>query len=130
MVQVTDRDEAVLEWLRVVRMADLKVIRWALSATSGGRRSDPVTLRNGQRWMHRMHQVGLVGTDRPGFPAGSITWPTHDVGLRTPTLFRQTTRHKLLVATVPAGYLAAGYTWKRVPQTEPGHRGRASGGSN
>lgn len=114
-MQVTDRDETFLQWLRVVRMADLEASRWALSATSGGRRSDPVTLRNGQRWMHRMHQVGLVGTARPGFPAGSITWPTHDMGLRTPTLFRQTTR-ELLVATVFAGYLAAGYAWKRVPQ--------------
>ena len=28
MVQLTERDETLLEWLRVVRMADLDAIRW------------------------------------------------------------------------------------------------------
>jgi len=50
-MQVTDRDEANLEWLQVVRMALLEAIRWAMGATSDDRRGDPV-------------------------PAGSIAWPT------------------------------------------------------
>ena len=113
MVQLTDRDDAILEWLRVVRMADLDAIRWAMGALGEGDDHEPVTLRNAQRWMHRMHQIGFIGTARPGFPAGSIIWPTHDVGLRAPNLLRQTTRHELTVATISARYLAAGYQWRR-----------------
>lgn len=113
MVQLTDRDEAMLEWLRVVRMADLDAIRWAMGALSDNDERGPVTLRNAQRWMHRMHELRLIGTARPGFPAGSIIWPTHDVGLRAPNLLRQTTRHELTVAAISARYLAAGYQWRR-----------------
>ncbi len=113
MVQLTERDEAMLEWLRVVRMADLDAIRWAMGATSGAGPREPVTLRNAQRWMQRMHQIGFIGTTRHGFTTGSIIWPTHDVGLRAPNLLRQTTRHELTVAAVSARYLAAGYQWAR-----------------
>lgn len=116
MVQLTERDEIMLEWLRVVRMADLDAIRWAMGATRDDRSGEPVTLRNAQRWMRRMHGVGLIGTARPGFTAGSVVWPTHVVGLRTPNLFRQTTRHELLVAAVSARYLAAGWEWQRDPR--------------
>jgi len=59
LVQLTDRDETILEWLRVVRMADLDANRWATGATSDDRRGDPVTLRNVQRRTHRMHEVGV-----------------------------------------------------------------------
>jgi hypothetical protein len=113
MVQLTERDEAILEWLRVVRMADLDAIRWAMGATSNSNPKQPVSLRNAQRWMHRMHSVGFIGTTRHGFHTGSIIWPTHDVGLRAPNLLRQTTRHELTVAAVSARYLAAGYQWQR-----------------
>jgi hypothetical protein len=113
MVQLTDRDDAILEWLRVVRMADLDAIRWAMGALSDSDDHEPVTLRNAQRWMHRMHQIGFIGTTRHGFQNGSIIWPTHDVGLRAPNLLRQTTRHELTVATISARYLAAGYQWQR-----------------
>ena len=112
MVQLTERDEAILEWLRVVRMADLDAIRWAMGATGSGPRG-PVSLRNAQRWMHRMHQIGFIGTTRHAFHPGSIIWPTHDVGLRSPNLLRQTTRHELTVAAVSARYLAHGYQWQR-----------------
>lgn len=113
LVQMTDRDEAILEWLRVVRMADLDAMRWAMGALRGSGLQGPVTLRNAQRWMHRMSAVGLIGTARPGFRSGSILWPTHEQGLRAPNLLRQTTRHELLVASVSARYLAAGYGWDR-----------------
>ncbi len=117
-MQVTERDETLLEWLRVVRMADLDAIRWAMGATSEQNRGGPVTLRNAQRWMQRMHQIGFIGTTRHGFTTGSIIWPTHDVGLRAPNLLRQTTRHELTVAAVSARYLAAGHKWERDPRSE------------
>ena len=113
MVQLTERDEAMLEWLRVVRMADLDAIRWTMGAFSDSDDREPVSLRNAQRWMHRMHQIGFIGTARHGFHPGSIIWPTHDVGLRAPNLLRQTTRHELTVAAVSARYLVAGYQWER-----------------
>jgi len=36
MVQLTKRDEAMLDWLSVVRMADQEAVRWALAALTDG----------------------------------------------------------------------------------------------
>ena len=36
MVQLTKRDEAMLDWLSVVRMADQEAVRWALAALPDG----------------------------------------------------------------------------------------------
>ena len=118
LVQLTSRDEVILEWLFVVRQADLEALRWAMGAAGDTDDGSPVTLRNAQRWMMRMHGVGLIGRARPAFRAGSILWPTHVPGLRPPDLYRQTVRHELAVATVSARYLAAGYTWSRDRRAE------------
>src|ERR1700712_5449167 len=32
MMRLTDRDQAMLDWLTVVRIADLEAVRWALAA--------------------------------------------------------------------------------------------------
>jgi len=112
MVQVTERDEAMVAWLDVVRLADMDALRWALGAHLGLGR--PVTLRNAQHWAARMESVGLVGRSRPTFRDGSIVWATHQaVGKQPPKLFRQTTRHEVAVASVSARYLAAGFAWRR-----------------
>lgn len=113
MVQLTWRDEVVLDWLVVVRLADLEAIRWAMAGAAGRTDGQPLVLRKAQRWVTRMHDVGLIGRARPAFQAGSVVWPTHIPIGHVPNLFRQTTRHELAVAAVSARYLAHGYSWQR-----------------
>ena len=49
-------------------------------------------------------------------------WATRlAIGKPPPSLFRQTTRHEVAVATVSARYLAQGFTWRRDCQPA-GHR--------
>ncbi|TFB97672.1 MULTISPECIES: hypothetical protein [unclassified Cryobacterium] len=112
MVQVTERDLAMVEWLGVVRLAEVDAIRWALGAMLGS--AEPISTRKAQHWIMRMVEAGLVARARPTFQGASIVWATHDaVGRQPPNLFRQTTRHEVAVATVSARYLALGYTWQR-----------------
>ncbi|TFB87273.1 hypothetical protein E3O44_09110 [Cryobacterium algoricola] len=112
MVQVTDRDEAMVNWLGTVRLADVDAIRWALGAMSGS--AEPISTRKAQHWVMRMVEAGLVARARPTFQGASIVWATHDaVGRQPPNLFRQTTRHEVAVATVSARYLVLGYAWQR-----------------
>jgi hypothetical protein len=112
MVQVTERDLAMVEWLGVVRLAEVDAIRWALGAMLGS--AEPISTRKAQHWVMRMVEAGLVARARPTFQGASIVWATHDaVGRQPPNLFRQTTRHEVAVAAVSARYLALGYTWKR-----------------
>ena len=55
-------------------------------------------------------------------------WATRlAIGKPPPSLFRQTTRHEVAVATVSARYLAQGFTWRRDRQPT-GHRLRQADG--
>jgi hypothetical protein len=115
MVQLTGRDAAVLEWLSVVRLADMDAMRFALAGLATNEHPvDPITLRKAQRWVSRMIEVGMVARARPTFQTSSIVWATHQaIGRIAPNLYRQTTRHEVAVATVAARYLAQGYEWSR-----------------
>ena len=64
MVLVTARDEAMLEWLGVVRVADMESIRFALAAFADA--NQPVSLRRAQQWVARMKVTELVETDKFG----------------------------------------------------------------
>lgn len=118
-MQLTERDEAMVEWLSVVRLADMEALRWALGGLSGA--GAPVSLRKAQQWTARLAEVGLVARARPTFRDGSIVWATHQaIGKTAPNLFRQTTRHEVAVAAVSARYLCRGYSWER--DRKPGMR--------
>jgi len=113
MVQLTPRDFEMLEWLDVVGFADLQAVRWAMSGTAGRTDGEPVGLRKAQRWMHRMHTIGLIDRGIPAFQASAVMWSTERASGRKPNIYRQTARHELAVAVVSARYLALGYEWKR-----------------
>jgi hypothetical protein len=114
MVQLTKRDEAMLDWLSVVRMADQEAVRWALAALPDGHADQPVGVRRGNQWIARLVDEGLVQRAQPAFNDRSIIWATHQgIGRVAPNLYRQTTRHEIAVAAVSARYLARGYTWFR-----------------
>ncbi len=112
MVQITRRDDEMLQWLGVVRMADMEAIEWALGALNdvGG----PAGRRVAQRWVSRMVSLGLADRERLTYQEGQVVWATHAaVGRQAPNLYRQTTRHELAVAAVSARYLARGFEWFR-----------------
>jgi hypothetical protein len=110
--QLTRRDEAMLDWLGIVRVADVHAIRYALAGFAGT--SVPVTMRRAQQWILRMLGTGLIDRARPTFRDESIVWATRDaVGLRPPNLYRQTARHEVAVAAASARYIAQGYRWTR-----------------
>lgn len=114
MVLLTGRDEAMLEWLRVVRFSNSDAIRWALPAIEHGGATEPVHQRRAQHWIHRMADLGLVERDRLSMQANYIVWPSSLVtGRRGPNLFGQTMRHELAVAYTSARYLAQGFEWVR-----------------
>ena len=114
MVQLTRRDEAMLDWLSVVRMADQEAVCWALAALPEGHADKPVGVRRGNQWIARLVDEGLVQRAQPAFNDRSIIWATHQgIGRVAPNLYRQTTRHEIAVAAVSARYLARGYTWFR-----------------
>lgn len=111
-MQMTKRDADMLDWLAVVRVADVDAVRWALAGLAGAR--VPVTPRRANMWIARLVEVGLLGRARPNFRDGSVVWATHQaIGKSTPNLYRQTARHEVAVAAVSARYLAHGYTWAR-----------------
>jgi hypothetical protein len=112
VVQVTDRDEAMLGWLNVVRMADLEALKFALAGLAGA--DAPVGKRRANQWVARMEKAGWVTRTRPTYMDSSIIWATPDaLGRPAPSLFRMTTRHEVAVAAVSARYLFHGYTWAR-----------------
>lgn len=114
MVQLTGRDQRMLDWLDVVKMADLDGIQWALGALNDEVPHGPITLRRAQRWVVRMENIGFVGRSRPQYMDGSIVWPTHRASGRIPPdVFRQTVRHEVAVSRISARYLARGYSWER-----------------
>jgi hypothetical protein len=103
MVQLTKRDEAMLDWLSVVRMADQEAVRWALAALPDGHAEQPVGVRRGNQWIARLVDEGLVQRAQPAFNDRSIIWATHQgIGIVAPNLYRQTTRHEIAVAAVSA----------------------------
>ena len=112
VVQITRRDDEMLEWLGTVRMADMEAIQWALGALNGF--GGPAGRRVAQRWVSRMVDLGLANRERLTYQEGQVVWATHAaVGRTAPNLYRQTTRHELAVAAVSARYLARGYEWFR-----------------
>jgi hypothetical protein len=112
MIQFTSRDDQMLRWLAIVRLADVETIRFALGGLSGSGR--PVVLRKAQLWVARLSELGLIGKGRPQFREGSIVWATSKaVGRQAPNLLGQTTRHDLAVAHISARYLLRGYSWAR-----------------
>lgn len=123
MVQITRRDDEMLEWLGTVRMADMEAIQWALGALNGF--GGPAGRRVAQRWVSRMVDLGLANRERLTYQEGQVVWATHAaVGRTAPNLYRQTTRHELAVAAVSARYLARGYEWfrDRRPQSLQDHQ--------
>ena len=98
MLQLTSRDEAMLDWMNVVRLADVQAIRWALSAYQDDHEG-PVSVRRANHWIARMAELGYLGRARPMYRDRQIVWPTHHAsGRAAPRLFRQTMRHELAVA--------------------------------
>lgn len=118
MLQLTSRDEAMLDWMNVVRLADVDAIRWALSAYQD-KHDGPVSVRRANQWIARMAELGYLGRSRPMYRDRQVVWPTHQASGRTaPRLFRQTMRHELAVAAVSARYLAEGFRWERDRQRQ------------
>jgi len=116
-MQMTERDWDMIQWLDLVRVADMDGVRWALGALAGA--GETVSLRKAQQWSARLESVGLVGRFRPVYMDGSIVYPTRmATGQRPPNLLRQTTRHEVAVASVSARYMAAGYEWTRDRQPQ------------
>lgn len=128
MMQLTRRDERMLEWLSVVRMADIDAIRWALAGLRYGYAGGPLSVRRANQWIARMAQVGLVDRVRPLYRDHQIVWPTSKAtGQTPPSLFRQTMRHELAVAAVSARYLAAGFSWQRDARPQTGREHQVDG---
>jgi len=122
VVQMTERDERMLNWLGVVRLADMDAVRWALAGFDG--QASPVSLRRAQQWVARLVEAGLLDRGRPTFRDGSIVWATFQVtGKAKPNLFKQTTRHEVAVASASARFIAGGAQWARdrVPPTKAEH---------
>lgn len=110
-MQMTSRDEQMLEWLGVVQMAEMASLRWVLGGFSGA--GKPVSLRKAQQWVARCREAGLVDSSRSATSTGSVVWLTRKAsGRREPSLVRQTVRHELAVASVAARYVCAGWVWQ------------------
>ena len=111
-VWVMPRDESVLGWFSIVRIANVQSVRWVLGAMNGY--SSPVSVRRAQSWCSRMETAGMVGRAQLGGAGGSLVWATYaGTRLSKPNLYRQTTRHEVAVAAASARYAAAGYAWQR-----------------
>jgi len=117
VVQITRRDEQLVQWLGVVRMADMHAVRWAMGGLNGS--EEPVSLRVAQKWVARLVRIGLLDRERLSYQDSQIVWATHTAtGRVAPNLYRQTTRHELAVAAASARYLARGYEWFRDARPE------------
>ena len=69
-MQMTKRDADMLEWLSVVRVADVDAVRWALAGLAGS--NVPVTPRQANMWITPLVEVALLGRARPDFRDGSV----------------------------------------------------------
>ncbi|MGN6446106.1 hypothetical protein [Amnibacterium sp.] len=115
------RDEQVLVWFSIVRIANVQSVRWVLGALNGDQ--GPVSTRRAQMWCARMKTAGMVDRAQLGGAGGSLVWGTYQgIGLSKPGLYRQTTRHEVAVAAASARYAAAGYAWQR--DDKPAYAGR------
>lgn len=112
MVMVTARDEAMLEWLSVVRVADMESLRFALAAFADA--NQPVSLRRAQQWVARLRLTELIDSSRLTLQDGSVVWASQRVtGKRPLNLLGQTFRHEVAVASASARYLFNGWSWSR-----------------
>lgn len=112
MVMVTARDEAMIEWLSVVRVADMESLRFALAAFADA--NQPVSLRRAQQWVARLRPTELIDTARLTLQDGSVVWASQRVtGKRPLNLLGQTFRHEVAVASASARYLFNGWSWSR-----------------
>ena len=126
MVLVTERDEQMIEWLKVIRVTDMESIRFALAAFADATR--PVTLRRAQQWVARMIEPGLVEKSRLTLQDGSAVWATQKAaGVRPLNLLGQTFRHEVAVASASARYLFNGWTWARDRKASSYHDHQADG---
>ncbi|TDS80011.1 hypothetical protein CLV52_0559 [Amnibacterium kyonggiense] len=111
-VWVMPRDERMMTWFQIVRIANVQSVRWVLGALN--RRPTPVSVRRAQAWCARMEAAGLVERAQLGGAGGSLVWATYaGTGMGKPNLYRQTTRHEVAVSAASARYAAAGYAWQR-----------------
>ena len=55
-VWVMQRDEQMLEWFAIVRVANMQTLRWVLGALNGW--DVPVTLRRAQGWCGERFVIG------------------------------------------------------------------------
>jgi hypothetical protein len=112
MIQFTSRDDAMLDWLGTVRVAEMDAIRYAMAGLAGA--GKPVHVRKAQNWVARLEAIGMVGRGRPSHRDTSIIWPTQKASGKQPlSLLGQTMRHEVAVAAVSARYLIRGYEWRR-----------------
>lgn len=122
-VSVIPRDESMLTWFQIVRIANMQSVRWVLGALND--QPGPVSVRRAQSWCARMETAGLVGRAQLGGAGGSLVWATYaGTGQGKPNLYRQTTRHEVAVAAASALYATAGYAWQRddKPACAGGHQ--------
>jgi hypothetical protein len=120
--------EAMLAWLGVVKVADIDAIRWALAGLQDGAADTPVSYRRANQWIARLAEIGVIDRFRPIYKDRQIVWATRRAsGQIPPSLFRQTLRHELAVATVSARYIARGFTWQRDRKPLSFHEHQADG---
>lgn len=111
-VWVMPRDESMLTWFQIVRIANVQSVRWVLGALND--QPGQVSVRRAQNWCARMETAGLIGRAQLGGAGGSLVWATYaGTGQGRPNLYRQTTRHEVAVAAASARYATAGYAWQR-----------------
>jgi hypothetical protein len=122
-VWVMPRDEQMMTWFQIVRIANVQAVRWVLGALNG--QQSPVSVRRAQTWCARMETAGLIDRAQLGGAGGSLVWGTYaGTGMGRPNVYRQTTRHEVAVAAASARYAVAGYAWQRdeKPNYAGGHQ--------
>lgn len=111
-VWVMPRDEQMMVWFQIVRIANVQSVRWVLGTLNG--QDGPVSVRRAQAWCARMEIAGLIDRAQLGGAGGALVWATYaGTGMGKPSLYRQTTRHEVAVAAASARYATAGYAWQR-----------------
>jgi hypothetical protein len=91
-VWVVPRDESMLQWFSIVKIANVQSVRWVLGALNS--QDHPVSVRRAQAWCARMETAGMVDRAQLGGAGGSLVWGTYaGTGAGKPNLYRQTTRH-------------------------------------
>lgn len=119
-VRVTNRDMQVIEWLKMVRIADMEGVRAGLEAHSGGQKQ---SMRLAYRWVERMKQARYVRAETPFYGSGQICWVTPLSGgnPKKPNLLSQVARHDVQVARISALWISKGWIWE-LDNSERRHR--------